>query len=168
MSTPPESDLSDRIAVFRHGLISRLLPKDLNDEQRRAELRRIIDAEHIIPGTTRTSIAESTLRDWMRSYRVGGFAALRPKTRSDEGSPRALQPAVAERLVELKEADPTRTLRECIALVRNEPIVDATCALSHSTVHRLFVRHGLNKSNHDRSDRGVDRRRFAFRDAGQL
>ena len=168
MSTSPESDLHDRIAVFRHGLISRLLPADLSDEQRRAEMRRITDAEHTIPGTTRTHIAEGTLRDWMRAYRVGGFGALRPKRRCDEGSPRALPPAVAERLLELKESDLTRTIRECIGLVRSEPIVDATTALSHSTVHRLFVRHGLNKRNSERTDRGVDRRRFAFRDAGQL
>ncbi len=168
MSTSPDSELSERVAVFRHGLICRLLPKDLSDEQRRGELKRIVDAEHAIPGTTRTRIAEGTVRDWMRAYRAGGFEALRPKTRSDLGSPRALASAVAERLLELKEADPTRTIRECIALVRSEPIVDTASALSHSTVHRLFVRHGLNKNNLERPDRGVDRRRFAFRDAGQL
>jgi len=73
-----------------------------------------------------------------------------------------LPPAVAERLRELKESDPTRTIRECIDLVGREPIVDASTALSHSTVHRLFVRHGLNKGNTERADRGVDRRRFAL------
>ena len=163
-----DSDLSERMAVFRYGLISRLLPQDLSDEQRRNELKRIVDSEHTIPGTTRTRIAESTVRDWMRRYRLGGFNALKPKTRSDQGSPRALAPALAERLLELKEADPTRTIRECVALVRAEPGIDTSGALSQSTVHRLFVRHGLNKRNIERSDRGVDRRRFAFREAGQL
>lgn len=168
MSLSPESDLSERVAVFRHGLISRLLTPDLSAEDRRRELRRITDSEHSIPGSTRTRIAEGTVRDWMRAYRVGGFDALRPRRRSDEGSPRSLEPAVAERLLELKEADPTRTIRECITLVRGESLVDTTTVLAHSTVHRLFVRHGLNKGNTHRPDRGVDRRRFAFRDAGQL
>lgn len=168
MSTSPESDLPERVAVFRHGLISRLLPTDLSAEDRRRELRRITESEHAIPGTTRTRIAEGTVRDWMRAYRVGGFDALRPKTRSDDGSSRSLEPVVAERLLELKEADPTRTIRECITLACSESLVDSPTMLAHSTVHRLFVRHGLNKGNTHRADRGVDRRRFAFRDAGQL
>jgi len=168
MSPSNEPDLSERIAVFRHGLISRLLPDDLSADERRKEMRRIVEAEHIIPGTTRTHIAEGTLRDWMRAWRAGGFNALKPKPRIDDGSTRRLEPVVAERLLELKEADPHRSIRECIELVRREPIVTDTMCLSHSTVHRLFQRHELTRSNIERSDRGVDRRRFAFREAGQL
>jgi len=120
VSTPTDSDLDDRIAVFRHGLISRLLPKDLSAEQRRNERRRIVAAEHQIPGTTRTHVAEGTLREWMRAWHRGGFDALKPKRRADEGAARALAPPLAERLLELKEAEPTRPIRECIALARAE------------------------------------------------
>ena len=169
MSTPTDSDLDDRIAVFRHGLISRLLPKDLSAEQRRNERRRIVAAEHQIPGTTRTHVAEGTLREWMRAWHRGGFDALKPKRRADEGAARALAPPLAERLLELKEAEPTRPIRECIALARAEGLVASDAAVANSTVHRLFVRHGLNRGNHKSAENvGVDRRRFAFRDAGQL
>ena len=44
-----DSNLTERMAVFRYGLISRLLPQDLSDEQRRNELKRILDNEHTIP-----------------------------------------------------------------------------------------------------------------------
>ena len=169
MNNPTDSDLDDRIAVFRHGLISRLLPKDLSAEERRNERRRIVAAEHQIPGTTRTHVAEGTLREWMRAWHRGGFEALKPKRRADEGAARALAPRLAERLLELKEAELTRPIRECIALARAEGVVEPDTGIAHSTVHRLFVRHELNRGNHKSAENaGVDRRRFAFRDAGQL
>ena len=90
-------DLSECVALFRHRLIARLLPEDLSPQQRQRELTRIASGEHQIPGTLRTRVAESTLRDWLRDYRAGGFDALKPKRRIDAGHPRTLAPAVAER-----------------------------------------------------------------------
>jgi putative transposase len=91
-----KENLAERIAVFRHGLIARLLPKELTLKQRQHEIRRIVATKHQIPESTRTRVAESTLRDWLRDYRAGGFEALKPKQRIDAGPPRAL--AVVEQI----------------------------------------------------------------------
>jgi transposase InsO family protein len=165
--TETKDDLSERVALFRHRLIARLLPEDLTSEQRQREVARIVAAEHQIPGTLRTRVADSTLRDWLRQYRAGGFDALKPRKRIDTGHPRALAPALAERLLQIKEQDPDLSMRLIIDQVRSEGVIGTEQHLPLSTVHRLFKQQGL-MSPRGAQDAGEDRRRFAYQQAGQL
>lgn len=160
-------DLSERVALFRHRLIAPLLPTDLTARQRQQTIERIVTSDHQIPGTRRTRVAESTLRDWLRDYRDGGFDALKPKRRIDAGHPRALAPELVERLLQLKEAEPDRSIRRIIEILRQEGRLDATPGLPISTVHRLFKQHGL-MTRTGATAPGEDRRRFAYARAGQL
>jgi transposase InsO family protein len=162
-----KDDLSERVALFRHRLIARLLPEDLTPKQRQRELARIVASEHQIPGTMRTRVAESTLRDWLRDYRAGGFDALKPKRRIDAGHPRALAPEMTERLLQIKEREPDLSIRLIIDQVREEGLIGPERHLPVSTVHRLFKQHGLmSRGGPDKA--GEDRRRFAYQQAGQL
>jgi len=111
-------------------------------------------------------VAESTLRDWLRDYRAGGFDALKPKRRIDAGHPRALDPALVERLLQLKEAEPDRSIRRTIEQLRKEGRLNDQHYLPVSTVHRLFKQHGLMTRTGEAAP-GEDRRRFAFARAGQ-
>jgi transposase InsO family protein len=160
-------DLSERVALFRHRLIAQLLPEDLTARQRQQSIERIVTADYQIPGTQRTRVAESTLRDWLRDYRSGGFDALKPKRRIDAGHPRALDPALVERLLQVKEAEPDRSIRRIIETVRKEGMLPRAQHLPISTVHRLFKQHGLMSRTGEAAP-GEDRRRFAFARAGQL
>jgi len=160
-------DLGERVALFRHRLIAQLLPEDLTARQRQRTIERIVAADHQIPGTLRTRVAESTLRDWLRDYRAGGFDALKPKRRIDAGHPRALAPALVERLLQVKEAEPDRSIRRVIDKVREQGVLPSDQPLPISTVHRLFKQHGL-MSRTGEAATGEDRRRFAFARAGQL
>jgi len=162
-----QHELSERVALFRHRLIARLLPEEFTPRQRQQEIERIIAAEHQIPGSRRTRVAESTLRDWLRDYRFGGFDALKPKRRIDAGHPRALAPELVERLLQLKEAEPDRSIRRIIEQLRTEGRLDDQQQLPVSTVHRLFKQHGL-MSRSGEAATGEDRRRFAYARAGQL
>ena len=159
--------LSERVALFRHRLIAQLLPEDLTARQRQRTIERIVAADHQIPGTRRTRVAESTLRDWLRDYRGGGFDALKPKRRIDAGHPRALDPALVERLLQVKEAEPDRSIRRIIETVRKEGVLARAQHLPQSTVYRLFKQHGL-MSRIGEAAPGEDRRRFAYARAGQL
>ncbi|MCH9675168.1 MAG: DDE-type integrase/transposase/recombinase [Gammaproteobacteria bacterium] len=161
-----DSHLDERVAVFRHALIARLLPDDLSTDERQREIRRIVEAEHLIPGSTRTRVAQSTLRDWMRAWRSGGFDALKPRPRSDAGEPRAIEAALAERLLEIKEAESTLSIRLVIAKARSDGALADDAHLPVSTVHRLFQRHGLSRRR--TVTPAEDRRRFAFAHAGEL
>ena len=160
-------DLGERVALFRHRLIAQLLPEELTARQRQQTIERIVAADHQIPGSLRTRVAESTLRDWLRDYRAGGFDALKPKRRIDAGHPRALDPALAERLLQVKEAEPDRSIRRIIETVRKEGMLAPTQHLPRSTVHRLFKQQGLMSRTGENAP-GEDRRRFAYARAGQL
>jgi transposase InsO family protein len=160
-------DLGERVALFRHRLIAQLLPEDLTARQRQQAIERIVAADHQIPGTLRTRVAESTLRDWLRDYRAGGFDALKPKRRIDAGHPRALDPVLVERLLQVKEAEPDRSIRKIIETVRKEGTLPGDQPLPISTVHRLFRQQGLMSRTGEASP-GEDRRRFAYARAGQL
>ena len=125
-------------------------------------MRAKAEQTYTIPGTTRTRVAAETMRHWINDYRRGGFAALYPKPRTDRGKPRRLPPEVAERLVALKTENDALSVRAIIQKAREEGIDHP---LASSTVHRLFSREGLFDK---RPPDGADRRRFAFRGAGEL
>ena len=121
---------------------------------------------HIIPGSTRVRVAESTLRGWLRAYEQGGFETLNPKPRADTGEPRSLRPELAERLVQIKEDDPALAVRLVIKQAQEEKHIHEHESVAVSTVHRLFQRLGLMTPQANTEPK--DRRRFAFANAGQL
>lgn len=162
-----EKDIAERIALFRHRLIARLLPSDMSAKERQQEVMRIVAEEHQIPGSLRTRVAHSTLREWLRLYQAGGFDALKPRRRLDTGHPRALAPALAEHLVQIKEIEPDLSIRLVIEQARKQGVIARDAHLPISTVHRLFKSHGL-MSVRSQEGGGEDRRRFAYKDAGQL
>ena len=157
-----DDELRQTTALFRYGLIADLVHLPLGAPGTAAKLSDKAGQTYAIPGTTRTRVAANTMRDWIRLYRDGGFEALYPKPRADRGQPRRMPPEVAERLVGLKADNPAWSVRSVIRAAIEDGIEHPLAA---STVHRLFSREGLfDRKPPD----GADRRRFAFRDAGEL
>ena len=157
-----DDDLRQAIALFRYGVIADLVHLPLGAKGVGDRLREKASQPYAIPGTDRTRVAADTMRDWIRHYRDGGFEALYPKPRTDRGKPRRLPPEVAERLVALKADNPSWPVRAIIRAAAEEGIDHP---LAPSTVHRLLSREGLfDRKPPD----GADRRRFAFKDAGEL
>ena len=157
-----DDELRQTTALFRYGLIADLVHLPLGAPGTAAKLSDKAGQTYAIPGTTRTRVAANTMRDWIRLYRDGGFEALYPKPRADRGQPRRMPPEVAHRLVGLKADNPTWSVRSVIRAAIEDGIDHPLAA---STVHRLFSREGLfDRKPPD----GADRRRFAFRDAGEL
>jgi transposase InsO family protein len=161
------TDLRHAIALFRYGLIADLVHLPPGTQGLYQQLEAKAAKEYTIPGTHRTRVAAETLRDWLRAYRQGGFDALLPKPRADRGEPRRLPAAVVERLLSLKEADLSLSVRQLIAQARADGEIPAEVALPRSTVHRLLARHGLMRKRAEQPG-DLDRRRFAFERAGQL
>lgn len=164
-----QKDVAEHIALFRHRLIARLLPSDMTPQQRQQEVVRIVAEQHQIPGSLRTRVAHSTLREWLRLYQAGGFDALKPRKRIDTGHPRALPPELAEHLLRLKESEPDLSIRLIIEQAREQGLITQGAHLPVSTVHRLFKSHGvMSLGSQEDSGSKDDRRRFAYQDAGQL
>jgi len=154
------------VALFRYGLIAELihLEPGAGLYQR---IRDKADAEHTIPGSTRTRVAAETIRDWLKRYRAGGFDALMPKLRADRNRPRAIPDAVAEALLAIKEQHPALSVPGVIAKARDRGQAPHDLALARATVHRLLSRAGLLRKALN-APSGNDRRRFAFERPGQL
>ena len=83
-----EKDIRERIALARYQLISPVLaePGRAQNEYFRKQAQGV----HDFPRYGEKRISVSTLKSWLRAYRKEGFAALKPRERSDCGRPRRL------------------------------------------------------------------------------
>ena len=167
MANEKSSDDKHReaVALFRYGLIA-----DLTDVGRRGlyqKLREKAARDYQIPGSARRRVATETLRGWLRDYRRGGFDALLPKARRDNGLTRAIPRDVADLLLEIKDQNRAFSVPMLIAKARETDKVPMDLLLAPATVDRLLGQHGLNKLGSSEIT-GKDRRHFAYEDAGEL
>jgi putative transposase len=155
----------ERVALFRYGLISDLTHRRLGEKGLHELLRERAARTYEIPGSRRDHVAAETMRGWLGLYRQGGFEALYPKTRSDQGRARAIPQDVADMLLARKDDQPALSVSQLIAEAKD--VVGEGVHLAPATVHRLLARNGLMDKR-----RGLpttkDRRRFAFEKAGEL
>ncbi len=151
----------EAVALFRYGLIADLLHWPAGDRSLHTRLHEKAAQSYTIPGTSRRRVAAETLRDWLYAYRRGGFDALKPKPRADQGRARALPQAVADHLCALKEQHPTYSVAMVISTARDQGLVAADLPLAPATVHRLLSRQGLMARPTD-APTSKDRRRFGF------
>jgi transposase InsO family protein len=86
---------------------------------------------------------------------------------SDRGQSRALPPAVAEALLNLKDEQPELSIPQLLRLGQERGLLPDAVPLRLATVHRLLQRAGLMTRPPDEPS-SLDRRRFAFAAAGQL
>ncbi len=155
----------EAVALFRYGLIAELL--DIGRQGLYKKLREKAARDYDIPGSTRRRVAPETLRGWLRDYRRGGFDALLPKPRRDNGLTRAIPREVADLLLETKDKNRALSVPLLIAEVRRTGAVPTELILAPATVHRLLAQQGLNRPQPtDNSTK--DRRHFAFEKAGEL
>lgn len=120
-----------------------------------------------IPGSRRTRVAAETIRDWLSAYRRGGFDALRPQSRRDQGHARAIPQEMADLLCHLKDETPTLSVGAVIEQAKVAAGVGDELHLAPATVHRLLSRRGL-MDKRSQEPTSKDRRRFAFEKAGEL
>ena len=165
MAKNPDDDLRQAVALFRYGLVADLVNLPPGTPGIGARLRAKAERDYDIPGTNRTRVAAETIRDWVRLYRRGGFDALHPRPRADRGRPRRLSAETAELLISVKAGNPAFSVRAVIDEARRRGVPDDV-HLASSTVHRLLAREGLLDRDADRP--AADRRRFAYRYAGEL
>ncbi len=159
--------LREQIALFRYGLIADLLHLPDGKNGLYKKLAEKAEREYEIPGTLRRRVAAETMRDWLGQYRKGGFDALLPRTRRDDGQARAIPQNIADQLLLWKDEQRDLTVPLLIAKAKSEGLLPEGLELAPATVHRLLSRHGLMKKKPDEPV-GNDRRRFAFDKAAEL
>lgn len=129
--------------LFRHSVLGPVLTMRL----RRGELKRRLqelagrDLEDFEGNIRRVSWR--TLEEWYYLHKQGGFDALVPRPRSDQGLCRILDPAIVELVVDLKKEDPGQSASQIRdTLITAGRIRDDQA--SSSTIRRILKRSGLS------------------------
>jgi putative transposase len=99
-----DQEKKEKIALFRFGVISRLLWVKEEERQQEALLREITSTAWEIPFSNRTALGRSTVLEWLKKYRDSGgrIERLEPQQRSDKGKARSLDEETEQTLVGLK------------------------------------------------------------------
>lgn len=141
-------DHATQVALFRYGLIAPLLAPDLSPEERARLRREILGRLHVRPGDGKAEpVSERSLRRWLKAYRDGGFAALKPRSRRDRGQVRRIEAAVLEKAVALREAVPGRSVRQIIEILALDPETPVgEGEVKRSTLARHFKRLGKTRA----------------------
>lgn len=135
---------SEKIALFRYGLIATLVLEKLPRGELTRRVRELADRDYDIPFSERRRISEETLIEWALRYRTGGLEALAPRRRSDRGKLRVITPQLAQLIERLKRENPHRngtTLLRELALSSE----GGTAPLSESSLYRFLKSRGLTK-----------------------
>lgn len=161
-----DETMREMIALFRYGAISELVNSPLAQGEKENLLARLVAKEWAIPGTSRTTIGRSTLRDWADNYTAMGLDGLKPRSRSDKGSSRAIPEPVQDLLLAMRRERPKANVHSLIRAVRLSGKVDAKVPLAPSTVYRLLAAHGLPAAKDGKTE--PDARAFTYPHTGDL
>ncbi|MCA9791946.1 MAG: DDE-type integrase/transposase/recombinase [Candidatus Eremiobacteraeota bacterium] len=139
------------VALARYAVIAPLIRRQLNRDERRLELEKVVGAVHKFPDGDR-KVSGRTVRRWCDWYRNGhlnedvrerdsdpGIDGLKPARRADLGQTRALDPAIVEQAVRLRAEMPSRSTQTILDLLRDQalanneppPHVDASTLAYH-------------------------------------
>ena len=125
------------VALFRYTLVREPADRSLSNVERGRLVRELAAREHTGPDGRPTRVARTTVDDWIRAYRAGGYEALVPRPRRVT----ARTPArVLELAIALKRERPDRTAAQihAIMLAAGEPVPCARTLQTH------LSRAGLN------------------------
>lgn len=134
-----DEDLREKIALFRYGVIAELVGRTPAPREKEKLLCAIAAKEWTVPGSQRTHIGHSTVRDWIVRYQTHGFEGLKPGPRADAGRSRAIPEQVQELLLKLRAERPSASIDSLIRAVHLCGRFASTLRLSRSSVHRFFA-----------------------------
>lgn len=133
-----EEERFREIGLFRYALVREPADPSLSKAERGRLVRALAASEHRRPDGRWVRVSRSTLDEWIRIYRRGGFEALCPR-------PPVVPPRTPARVLELavalKRELPERTAAQvhAIMVAAGEPVPTVR------TLQRHFARLGLNR-----------------------
>ena len=153
-----DQEKKEKIALFRFGVISRLLWIKGQERQQDALLREMTSKAWEIPFSNRTALGRSTVLEWLKKYRDSGdrLESLQPQTRSDKGKARSLDEETEQALGHLKTELKGASLPVILRVARERKLLPPDFHASLQSLYRLFQRKGLNEPQ----DLKPDLRRF--------
>ena len=143
-----EDERRREIGLFRYALVRPCVDPGLSKAERGRLVRALAAGEHLGPDGRLVRVGCSTLGDWIRAYREGGFEALVPKLRVV--APRT-PPGVLELAFALERERSERTAAQVHQIMH----AAGECPPTVRTLQTHFARAGLNVRADGRSSHKV-------------
>jgi transposase InsO family protein len=161
MTTADQTEL----AVWRYGIISRLLHRSDDDGPLENALQQLAAQPFRKLDGSRASFSPETLRKWLYRYRHGGLPALGDMPKSNRGTHGSVPESLAKRLTELRHEHPRWTLARMLGQLINEGLWDKLTP-SRATLYRFAGTTNLHRDPHLIIH--TPARPFAYQNFGQL
>lgn len=145
------------IANFRYGLIAPIVTRTLNSGEQAAMLREIAGHTYDIPHSDTQKVSLRTLERYLKSYREGGWDTLLPSVRADKLQCKQIAPDVLEKAMALKKEQPTRSVRQIMAILELAQFVEPG-QLKESTLSRQLRNHGMTRKALEKDPKNTFRR----------
>lgn len=138
-----ETDLI--LAAFRWNVIAPLIDAKCAPEERKRLCRQILETQYLHPLRGLCSVSASTVKRWVRAYKIESLGGLFPHARADKGTLRAFPEALLVRAIELRREVPKRTVEKIATLLAQE-FPEYAGSLSRSTVDRHLRTRGWSRA----------------------
>ena len=135
-----EPDRDEAIALHRFGVIAEATNEHLTKAERGAVARAIAERRHLHPDGTERRYSRSSIDRWVRAWRRGGLAALRPTPRADTGVVRA-HPELFSEACALRLELPTRSAAQIASILYHRHGIN----VAERTVREQLRRAGLHR-----------------------
>jgi len=136
--------LEKSIMDFRHSIVAELA----NPYLEHGECIRLIREKSLrhwdIPYSSKNSISQATIKQWLKLYRQYGKEGLRPKRRTDSGNSRAISAMETQALSDLLASQPELTATGAWRKLLQEGKVKTN--ISSSSLSRLVSAQGLRRN----------------------
>ena len=146
------------IATFRFGIISEFVTGvrlDYGEKERLINEK--VKRTYAIPYSKRNSISKSIIRKWINQYKKAGYRleGLFPKTRSDKGNYRKLDPSIRLAIKEMKQEYPKLTVPTIIKKLKHKKTIKFNENISLSLIYSFLKKENLHKINEQAKDKRI-------------
>jgi putative transposase len=153
------------IALFRLMVLGALASRDqLHRGEVKKTLHDLARKTYQIPYSTHCRLSAKTIERWYYAWLKGGFDALAPAKRSDQGRSH-IPPLVQEKILTLKKENSSRSLNTILHLLKTQGIASKN-VVSRASLHRFLQRH--QQSKRTTCALTIERRSFEAAHAGDI
>lgn len=150
-----DETIKQKIALFRYSLIAPIITGTLAQDTVKDYLQAICAKKYELPDGRAKEFAPTTIKEWLRQYRLYGIDGLYPKNRNDKGKSRKIFEDLKNVIVEFKLSNPKATAKFIYySLIAKGYITLDTISLS--TIQRYVATIDFPKESSDSNRRAFE------------